>query len=811
MISPPRSQSALILLALPLVVIIMGWRQAAAQAPASFRHPGILVNRAQLDFVKSQVNANVDPWRTAFNAASADSHGSLSYTPHPWQTVECGSGSNPNLGCSDERSDSEAAYTQALLWYITGNQAYAQNSVSIMNAWSRTLTGGHINSNAPLQAGWTGSVWPEAAEIIRYTYSGWSASDIASFQNMLTTQYVPNLINGAPCKNGNWELIITEALMNISVFNEDSSLFNRAVSFWRGRAPAYMYLPSDGPTPVPPPNCGTNVNTYWNQTTFVDGLAQETSRDFGHTFWGLAASVNTAETAFQQGVNLYAENAQRIVDSFEFHNSINNGNPPPSGVNVGPIGGNGPTMEIAYNHFHNRLGMNMPQTAQQIAAKRPTGANYFLAWESLTHAQVGWIGLQSDFTISATPSSQNVSVGGSASYTVTTSVVGGFTGTVDLGVSGLPSGTTGTFNPTSVSGGSGSSTLSVATSGSTPAGAYTLTITGTSGGLSHTATVTLVVNPPPAPDFTLSATPNSQAITQGGSAGYTASVSPLNGFAGAVSLSVSGLPGGATGTFNPTPISGGSGSSTLGVSTGSATPIGGYTLTITAASGGLSHSITVTLVVNTSCVTGSAGDGWHNTALSAAQTGTFTVEYDATPSASPLNAVVALSQGAQTAYAGFATLTRFNPSGAIDARNGGAYAALSTIPFSGGVRYHFRLVINVPAHTYSIYVTPAGGTEQTVGTNFAFRTEQNAVTALDWWGLDVNVSNPGSLTTCNFTLGTPAPDFTISAAPASQTITAGGSASYAADVSPLNGFAGAVDLSGSGLPARASRDLLPTP
>src|SRR5262245_11775749 len=524
MIRSPRSQSALILLALPLVVIIMGWRQAAAQAPASFRHPGILVNQAQLDFVKSQVNANVDPWRTAFNAASSSAYASLSYTPHPWQTVECGPSSNPNLGCSDERNDALAAYTQALLWYITGNQAYAQNSVTIMNAWSSTLTGGHINSNAALQAGWTGSVWPEAAEIIRYTYNGWSASDIAAFQNMLTTQYVPNLINGAPCKNGNWELIITEALMNISIFNEDSSLFNRAVSFWRGRVPAYMYLPSDGPTPVPPPNCGANVNTYWNQTTFVDGLAQETSRDFGHTFWGLAASVNTAETAFQQGVNLYAENAQRIVDSFEFHNSINNGNPPQSGVNVGPIGGNGPTMEISYNHFHNRLGMNMPQTAQQIAAKRPTGANYFLAWETLTHAQVGWIGLQ-----------------------------------------------------------------------------------------------------------------------------------------------------------------------------------------------------------NTSCVTGSAGDGWHNTALSADQTGTFTVEYDATPSASPLNAAVALSQGAQTAYAGFATLTRFNPSGAIDARNGGAYAALSTIPFSGGVSYHFRLVINMPAHTYSIYVTPAGGTEQTVGENFAFRTEQNAV------------------------------------------------------------------------------------
>jgi len=256
----------------------------------------------------------------------------------------------------------------------------------------------------------------------------------------------------------------------------------------------------------------------------------------------------------------------------------------------------------------------------------------------------------------------------------------------------------------------------------------------------------------PSPDFTIAATPASQTVTQGGSTSYTASVSSLNGFAGTVNLSVTGLPSGATGTFNPTSISG-SGSSTLSVTTSASTPTGAFTLTITGTSSSpsLSHSITVTMTVNSSCVTGSAGDGWHNTALSAAQNGTFTAQYDATPSASPLSAVVALSQGAQTAYTGFATLTRFNPSGNIDARNGGAYAAESTIPFSGGVTYHFRLVINVLAHTYSIYVTPAGGTELTVGTNFAFRTEQSGVTALDWWGLDVNASNPGSLTTCNLT------------------------------------------------------------
>jgi hypothetical protein len=61
-------------------------------------------------------------------------------------------------------------------------------------------------------------------------------------------------------------------------------------------------------------------------------------------------------------------------------------------------------------------------------------------------------------------------------------------------------------------------------------------------------------------------------------------------------------------------------------------------------------------------------------------------------------------------------------------------------------------VVNVPSRNYSIFVTPAGGTEQAVGTNFAFRTEQNTVTSLDWWGVVVNASTAGSTTVCNFTI-----------------------------------------------------------
>src|SRR6266704_829047 len=197
-----------------------------------------------------------------------------------------------------------------------------------------------------------------------------------------------------------------------------------------------------------------------------------------------------------------------------------------------------------------------------------------------------------DFTLSASPSNQTVTPGGSTSYSITISPVSGFTGQVTLSVSGLPIGANGTFTPNPAM---ASSTLSVTTSTSTPTGTYTLTITGVSGSLTHTTTISLVVSP--RPDFTLSASPASQTVPQGGSTSYSVTISPTGGFTGEVTLSVSGLPSGANGSYTPNPATA---SSTLSVTASPSTPTGTYTLTITGASGSLTRTTTVTLTVGAS-------------------------------------------------------------------------------------------------------------------------------------------------------------------------------------------------------------------
>jgi|GEM_PF-1808635 len=160
-----------------------------------------------------------------------------------------------------------------------------------------------------------------------------------------------------------------------------------------------------------------------------------------------------------------------------------------------------------------------------------------------------------------------------------------------------------------------------------------------------------------------------------------------------------------------------------------------------------------TLILHSAMVTtAKVGGHWEDAAMPS-KSGTFTATFDATPSDSPTDATVALSRGAQTAYADFACLVRFNSAGKIDARNGDAYAAASAIPYTPGTTYHFRVTVNVATHTYSVFVTPFEGTEVTVGSNFAFRTEQKNVSSLDHWGTVVQTSangGVGTITVANF-------------------------------------------------------------
>jgi len=322
-----------------------------------------------------------------------------------------------------------------------------------------------------------------------------------------------------------------------------------------------------------------------------------------------------------------------------------------------------------------------------------------------------------DFSLSGSPSSQTVTAGGNTTFMATVSGLNGFTGTVSLSVSGLPTGASGSFSPTSVTGGLGTSTLAVTTASTTPAGTYTLTITGTSGSLTHTATVSLVVNAAPTPDFSISGSPSSQTVTAGQNSTYSVIVSAMNGFTGTVTLSVSGLPSGATGSFTPGSVSGGSGTSTLTVTTTSSTPAGTSTVTITGTSGSLTHSTTVSLIVN------------------AAPTTDFSIA--ASPSSQTLtagqNTTYSLTVGALNGFTGSVTLSASGfPSGAS-----GSFTPTS-VAGSGTSTLTVSTASTTPPGTYTLTVTGTSGT-------LMHSTTVTLVVNAAATGLTINVVGPGNI------------------------------------------------------------------
>jgi hypothetical protein len=220
---------------------------------------------------------------------------------------------------------------------------------------------------------------------------------------------------------------------------------------------------------------------------------------------------------------------------------------------------------------------------------------------SQTQSQLGLylqLAPQPDFKGIVGPFSSTLVPGGSATIETTIQPLNGFTGDVIVSVSNLPNGVNVSYNPVVVKGGAGSSTITLTAASNVQLGNYSLTMTGNSGAITHWTTVPLKVNDSVG-DWGGYVVQADQNIAPGASASYTIVAQPQNGFNGNIGMTVSGLPPGATASFNPPTIAGGSGSTVLTVQTANTTPQPAiYTLTATGTDGILVHSTPVYLGVS---------------------------------------------------------------------------------------------------------------------------------------------------------------------------------------------------------------------
>lgn len=414
----------------------------------------------------------------------------------------------------------------------------------------------------------------------------------------------------------------------------------------------------------------------------------------------------------------------------------------------------------------------------------------------------------------------------------------GFNSAVNLSVSGLPSGVTASFstNPTTLY----SNPVTFNVGSTVPVGQYPLTITGTSGLVTQTTTMTLTVG---VPSFTLSA----YAITigQGQTSATAVYLSPVNGFNGAVNLSVSGLPSGVTASFSPNPTT--SYYNQLTFKAGSTVPVGQYPLTITGTSGSVTQTTTMTLTVGAPSFTiyaassptigqGSTDTGYVyiqaqngfsgnvNLSISGLPSGvTATFSTNPTTYSSAIQFTVA-----STAAVGSSTLTITGTSGAQTQTTTmtlmvaaptftlyGPYSvnlnqgATATSSVSVSPQYGFTGNVSMSASGLPSGVTATFSPNPTTGSSTV--TLSATSTAAPGIATFTITGTSGSITnSMQAQVVVNASNFSLSAAPSEVFAVPGASGKSTINIVPINGFANSVNLSVSNLPAGVTATFSPT-
>jgi hypothetical protein len=418
-------------------------------------------------------------------------------------------------------------------------------------------------------------------------------------------------------------------------------------------------------------------------------------------------TIAQGDTWLQQHIDPYVQfakthNSLLIVTWDEDDNSASN---QIATIFVGPMVKTGQFTETI-NHF------NVLRTMEDLYGLTHVGSA-----AGATPISDVWKVATPDFTVTASPSSLSVTQGSSGSTTISTTVSGGFNSAVSLSASGLPSGVTAVFSPTSITApGSGSSTLTFTASSTATTGTVNVTVSAIGGGITHTTVVALTVNAAATPDFAVSASPTSVTVVQGSTGTSTISTTVSGGFNSAISLSASGLPSGVTASFNPTSIAApGSGSSTLTFTASSTATTGPATVTITATGGTTTHTVMISLTV-TAAATPDFAVSASPTSVSVVQgsTGTSTIS---TTVSGGFNSAISLSASGLPS----GVTASFNPTSVAAPGSGSStltFTASSTattgpatvtITATGGTTTHTVMI------SLTVNASGGGGTTQILG------------------------------------------------------------------------------------------------
>ena len=316
----------------------------------SFLHPGIDMNRKDLEYMKKQVQAGQEPFSSAFKRLKEKTSTDVEIVPVTH--VIRGPYNRPDIGGSALLNSANTLYDCALIWYISGEEQYARKALEIIEKWSGRVWSFDEN-DAKLLGGMSCHPMCAGAEILRYNYKGWTPQHTEQFSRMLMETYYPLLRFYFPEANGNWDGVIARALLSIAVFTDNRSLFDGAIDH-------YLHAPANG-----------SLLKY----VYPSGQCQETSRDIAHIQMGLLEFGGAARIAYTQGVDLFSIGNNRLALGIEYTMDIIFGGQPQSygAFSTRAITNRRDDYEYFYRHYRAK-GVKMPLLERMSGEVRNTAA-----------------------------------------------------------------------------------------------------------------------------------------------------------------------------------------------------------------------------------------------------------------------------------------------------------------------------------------------------------------------------------------------------------------------------------------------------
>ncbi|MFS8050203.1 alginate lyase family protein [Rhizobium sp. BR 314] len=343
-------------------------------ASSVFVHPGALHTQVDFARMKAKVAQNAQPWMSDWDVLIKNRHASLNWTPHPVETVYRGADGIHPENYSALFNDTAAAYALALRWKISGDNAYADKAVTILDAWSGKLTGIGGTSDKFLASGVYGYQLAAVAEIM-HGYQKWSTANFDRFKTMMLTVFYPMnhdfLVrhNGAKVDHywANWDLANMDSMLAIGILTDRRDIYNEAVDYFK-------YGKGNGAID----------HVVWK--LYPDGLGQtqESGRDQGHNTLNVALLGAFCQMAWNQHDDLFGYEDNRVLKGVEYIAKYNQGGDVPytsysnSDVIQNVISSNGrgdkrPVWELFYNHYVVLKGLDAPNLAMAAKAVRPEG------------------------------------------------------------------------------------------------------------------------------------------------------------------------------------------------------------------------------------------------------------------------------------------------------------------------------------------------------------------------------------------------------------------------------------------------------